>query len=260
MRIASLFILLGVLFQLLGCFYSDDSCARDGGATGTGTQKVCDSSQHVKLHENVDKMLVDRKENMTTDCQDQDPHCTDYASAGECTNNFPWMVAKCPFSCDMCHLRDYSTRCNRTFLNISSEPVYHPGDINFVFSTLPQRMGARFQMHVLSRDPWIVTFENFLSEEQINALLSVAEREGSLGQSLDIGEMDAFGFAAGVSSQDRTSSNTWCKEDCRSNPLVQQVVRQIQQVVYIPPKNYEPFQILRYGVGERYNRHHDTGP
>jgi hypothetical protein len=77
------------------------------------------------------------------DCIDRHPECVGFEQQGECTKNPGWMIINCPRSCDghnnACALRDPTLRCSRTSLNISTEPVYKPGDMNNMFNSLQSR-------------------------------------------------------------------------------------------------------------------------
>ena len=48
-----------------------------------------------------------------------------------------------------------------------------------------------------------------------------------------------------ILSEGRTSSNAWCQGECPKNPLVQQIVRKIEEVTGVPGVNYESFQVLK---------------
>merc|ERR1719199_135568 len=67
----------------------------------------------------------------------------------------------CASSCDACHLRDPKVRCARDRLGIKEDPVYAPGDMEAMFSSIEKTYGTRYGVNVLSRDPWVVTFDNF---------------------------------------------------------------------------------------------------
>ena len=67
------------------------------------------------------------------------------------------MIVHCPKSCDKitnaCYLRDPKIRCNRKNLNISTEPIYRPGDLDKMFRAIPSRFGDRYNIQVLSESP-----------------------------------------------------------------------------------------------------------
>lgn len=77
------------------------------------------------------------------DCLDRHDECIGFEERGECDINPGWMIINCPKSCDKhnnaCTLRDPKLRCTRTALGINTEPVYKPGDMNDMFSSIKTR-------------------------------------------------------------------------------------------------------------------------
>mmetsp|Transcript_9811 Transcript_9811/g.13483 ORF Transcript_9811/g.13483 Transcript_9811/m.13483 type:complete len:367 (-) Transcript_9811:88-1188(-) len=188
------------------------------------------------------------------ECTDRHKNCVQYEGRGECHKNPGWMIVHCAKSCNACHLRDAKVRCQRSALNISTEPIYKPGDLNWMFANIAEEF-PHFGITVISTDPWIVTFDNFLSDEEIHALIST--NEGKWERSTDSGTMNEFGETGRKLSTGRTSSNAWCRHECLNNPHVQNVMNRIEEVTKVPKNHYENFQVLQYDIGQRYNTHHD---
>eukprot|EP01039_Chlorochromonas_danica_P008831 gene8831-9737_t len=193
-----------------------------------------------------------------TSCQDRYPQCNDYASWGECTKNPGWMIVNCPFSCKSCHLRDPKIRCDRSFLNISSQPIFEPGDMDRMFSTLIDRVGHKYPITMHSSSPWVFTFENFTTEDEGIAILNSVQDHWE--RSTDSGSENEFGEAGRILSSGRTSSNAWCRQNCMDDPHVQNVMKKIEEVTLVPTGHSESLQILRYEKGQFYNTHNDMGP
>lgn len=124
-----------------------------------------------------------------------------------------------------------------------------------MFSAIEVMYGERYDVKVLSTDPWVVTFENFLNDDEVNALISTVE--GQWEQSTDSGQVNEFGETGRTLSTGRTSSNAWCRAPCLENEHVQSTIAKIEEVTRIPHSHYESFQILRYELGQKYNMHHD---
>ena len=116
----------------------------------------------------------------TGECKDRHEVCKDYVANGECNHNPGWMTINCPVSCNACHLLDPKVRCDRMRLNISDVPVYAPGDMHNMFSSIQERFGERYGVTVLSEKPWVVTFDNFLSDDEVRCLWSTAGNGGLL--------------------------------------------------------------------------------
>eukprot|EP00913_Durusdinium_trenchii_P020837 g19576.t1 len=99
-------------------------------------------------------------------------------------------------------------------------------------------------MRVLSQSPWIVTFDDIISEEEMAELLASTK---VFNQSRDQGEANAFGMQEGIISSKRTSQTAWCQDTCKELP----------SYIAVPSENFESMQFLKYHVGERYVEHHD---
>jgi prolyl 4-hydroxylase len=190
------------------------------------------------------------------DCKDRHAQCVGFAKNDECVKNPGWMIVNCPRSCKACHLLDPKVRCDRRNLNMSTEPIYKPGDMLEMFQSIEANFGDRYGVTVLSTDPYIVTFDNFLTDTEIEALITTVD--GGWERSTDTGSANEFGEVGRVLSQGRTSSNAWCRAPCESNPHVQNILKKIGEVTRVPRENYESFQVLRYEIGQAYNPHHDA--
>lgn len=190
-------------------------------------------------------------------CQDRSDLCPQFARQGECTKNPGWMIINCPHACEACHMRDPKVRCDRNFLNISTTPIYQPGDMDDMFRSITRDFSSKYNVNVMSDSPWVVLFEDFLSDEEADALITTVE--GTWERSTDTGATNAFGEAGRTLSTGRTSSNAWCRSNCESNPHVQNVMKKIEEITRIPRNHYESFQVLQYEVGQKYNVHHDMG-
>jgi hypothetical protein len=151
----------------------------------------------------------------TKDCLDRHEQCVDFAKNGECLKTPGWMIINCPRSCDAitnaCALRDPKLRCDRKSLNMTTEPVYKPGDMSRMFNSLVDRFGSKYNVEILSRDPWVAHFDNFISDDEGKALISTIPK---FERSTDSGIMNEFGEVGRVLSTGRTSSNGWCGADC----------------------------------------------
>ena len=165
------------------------------------------------------------------ECIDRHEECGEFQSRGECEANPGWMIINCPKSCDTCELRDPKLRCDRKQLGISEDPIYQPGDMEKMFQSIEPRFASRYNLTVLSKDPWVVVFDGFLTNDESKALVSHVDK---WERSTDTGETNEFGETGRIVSTGRTSSNAWCREDCESDPLVQNVMSKIEEVTYVP--------------------------
>ena len=103
-----------------------------------------------------------------------------------------------------------------------------------------------FGPRVLHRDPWILSFDNFLTSFEADHLLAKAGHK-----------FDRSLAGDGVTPV-RTSSTSWCNVDhCLEDPLVQTIRARISNLTRVPWKNAEHLQVLRYQPGQFYREHHD---
>lgn len=104
----------------------------------------------------------------------------------------------------------------------------------------------RSSPHMDPPGPWVMTFDNFVTEEEADAFLSTTDHHFSRS------------LAGDMVSPVRTSQQAWCQVDpCVNNPLVNRVHERVVNVTGVPKPNAEFFQVLRYEPGQFYKTHHD---
>jgi len=194
-------------------------------------------------------------------CRDlaESTRCQGFQQAGACVTHPGWMSTQCASTCHMCHLLDPKVRCNPSRLNVSRVPAVGPGDIEKMFTSLPERY-PNHAVKILSREPegpWIATLENFVTERESSTLISTTA--AGMRRSTDQGEMDSeSGIQRQITSQSRTSSNSWCGVNCEDQPAVRNLIRRISEMVGVQENNFESPQVLKYAVGQYYRAHHDS--
>jgi hypothetical protein len=112
---------------------------------------------------------------------------------------------------------------------------------------------------VLSRDPWVLQFDDFVSPAEATALRTLGFAAGfepsTAGLTMVGGELKGLPHAS------RTSATAWClPESCEADPAVQAVSARIANVSRVPYNNAEYLQILKYDVGQFYREHVDFIP
>ena len=108
-------------------------------------------------------------------------------------------------------------------------------------------------------DPWVITFDNFISEAECKHLINLGYKNG-YKRSTDVGKRNidgSFGQSVGTG---RTSENAWCdpKSGCRQDAVVQRILKRIANVTGIPDDNYEDLQLLK--VSKENNCHCPFAP
>lgn len=204
-------------------------------------------------------------------CQDRFSYCTQKAANGHCTAFPGWMIVNCCKSCDeeinSSHLIDPKVRCTRESLNISGIPAWRPGDLHRLFTSwATDNRYTKYDPKILSSPdgafggksgPWVVVFDNFLTDDETDALIEGGRLEG-FKRSADQGSANDLGEKQSVISQNRTSSNAWCRSRCESLPGVESVNQKIEQVTGIGRTNFEKIQVLEYNAHQFYRKHHDA--
>lgn len=104
-----------------------------------------------------------------------------------------------------------------------------PGDLDKMFRRLStEPYLSLYDTKILSSPdstggPWVITMENVVNETEAERLIELGAIEG-YARSADVGKMKADGtFESNVNSG-RTSTNTWCKNDCYANETAKVVV------------------------------------
>lgn len=174
-------------------------------------------------------------------CRDADPSCSSWAGAGECDANPGFMLDSCPLSCNACPAGDEDPACVRR----NSTPAVQDRGIAAVFERA-LREYPQYKPRALSRDPWVMTFDDFLSEEETERIIELCS--SSFERSL----------AGDQLSPVRTSHQCWCQvPPCVNDPVVQRISERISGLTMTPQTNAEYMQVVRYEVGQFYKIHHD---
>jgi len=192
-------------------------------------------------------------------CDDEHDACTQWAEQGECENNKAFMILECSRSCATCLMRDPKVRCKR---DESVRPAISgaAGDsINALFERATSDAWAAYSPTVHSRDPWVVTYEDFISAEEADGLLE-AFAGLQLERSSNVGGMDEKGRFRKSLDTSRTSENAWCMGACAQRDTVRRVQWRIGNLTGVSEAQSEFLQMLHYDPGQYYRSHHDFIP
>jgi len=197
-------------------------------------------------------------------CADKDKsgNCAAWTAAGECTNNPAYMKLKCAASCGTCDQLDFKKRCP---MPVDVPPAVPPHAMAETFERALS-LFPEYEPQALSTDPYVVSFENFIQPDEIEALLEHAD--GRFARSKASGGRKGDEFVS-LESTIRTSHTTWCDfAGCLQDPRVQRLTERMSNVTRVPANNSEFIQMLRYESCPHashpecqfYKRHHDTIP
>ena len=139
-------------------------------AVATGQEVVCQADGTC---ENVDVAVpvpkganeMGKPREAIRECLDRHEECVGFEQQGECQQNPGWMIINCAKSCNACHLRDPIVRCDRATLNMSINPIYEKHQMQRMFENIENRFGKKYEINIISTDPWVVTFDNFLTDK-----------------------------------------------------------------------------------------------
>tara|TARA_B110001452_G_scaffold217633_1_gene189203 strand:+ start:1425 stop:2846 length:1422 start_codon:yes stop_codon:yes gene_type:complete len=231
--------------QPSGCEDLRDDCAElaRSNMSGCGEAAVmlkdcratCKMCRYAKLVDDV-----------TGECADKHEQCAHWARIGECGKNKRFMLNGCSRSCEVCDAKRHG--CSRRNARGGIVEGTGEGSMAHMFEQAMVDF-PHFEPTALSRDPWVIQFEN---------LLDPAEAEDMINRCRDFGKFERSQAGDQVSSV-RTSSQCWCDDtnDCLKNPSIAAVTRRIMNVSRLPMENAEYFQILQYEPGQFYRQHHD---
>jgi prolyl 4-hydroxylase len=157
------------------------------------------------------------------------------------------MLNLCPKTCRICGPGDFCIAdpndrgafaepgaLDRNFERIISDPSYQ-----------------KYKPHGLSKDPWVVAFDNFLEDTEVDAVLDQFQTGWKRSQ------------AGGLIGEDsvmevRTSEQIWCDSKvCEKKAAMNKLVENIEKITGVPRNHYEDTQMLRYLKGQEYKHHLD---
>jgi len=212
--------------------------------------------------------------NVQHNCINHHESCLWWAFTGECESNPDFMSLNCGPSCRSCHMIDIRNRCpldpnaknaieandlNKLFLKIADirgpfkqyEPVVHSHPSNAM-----NLENIQYGEDAVTDGPWIVSFESFHTPKEADRMIQWGnvlgyERSENVRDELPDGTLDE------QTDDTRTSYNTWCTDDCETDPYVQNVIHRMVSVTGIDTINYESMQLLKYTKGQYYRIHHD---
>lgn len=176
------------------------------------------------------------------------------------------MATNCAPACMTCELLDFKNRCPP--LPEGTPAALEPGGLDAMFTRIistapgnqtnisvsPEIPPYTVTVHSSPDDngrPWVITLDNFFTEEEAKALIEHGYEEG-YKRSEDVGKRKLDGSFSSVQSEGRTSENAWCSAHggCRFKNVPKRILDRMATVTGIPPENHEDMQILKYENGQ----------
>jgi prolyl 4-hydroxylase len=164
-------------------------------------------------------------------CKFDNELCTYWSAIGECDKNPNYMRHNCAPSCKTCDQLDWDMRCQ-----------YDPDEIVWnetgKVDALMKQIVRDYDAEVWSEDPWVLTIDDFLSEQDCQTLIDWGHNL-EFERSVDAGKILEDGSIESVISTSRTSTNAWCLEGCFEDPVTQTVLDRLEAMLNIPRTHYE---------------------
>jgi prolyl 4-hydroxylase len=155
----------------------------------------------------------------------------------------PVVKTHCAPACMSCELFTVEGRCP---IDPNAVSAWKEGDLDAMFTRLttePYR--SMYDVEVLSSDPWVITIDNLISNEEADRIIELGSRRG-YERSKDVGAKQADGSYGEVVTEYRTSHNAWCQNECRNDTMVVSVHERIAEITGLPKINSEDLQLLKY--------------
>ena len=165
-------------------------------------------------------------------CTDTQEYCQLWKEQNQCNENPSYMLQYCQKSCNAC-----DTRCDNTRIKFKK---------GFINNTIQNLKSKEYNFTILSQNPWIVQFHNFLSDYESDHIITLCDGRFERSQA-------GYGVV-----ESRTSEQCWCQEySCTKDNIIKTVEKRVANIVNMPVANAEYMQILKYNSTQYYKNHHD---
>jgi len=184
-------------------------------------------------------------------CRDRLATCAEDAKRGYCQSRPGYMILNCCVACDpyvnSSELIDPKKRCSKEHLK-TPDPIWRAGHLNQLFASwaTDEEIKHSYGLEVISSpdpkkygvtrdgakigDPWIVAFHDFLTEGEVRDLVRGGEMDKGYEQGTVL-EKNEMGKMEDVTMNDvRTSSTSFCLENCRRLTGVRSATEKIERV------------------------------
>jgi hypothetical protein len=200
-------------------------------------------------------------------CQNRHRSCTFWAAVSECERNPTYMELNCSPACHSCSRVIFEQRCPVTE-ELKKTNAWGPGDLNQAFQEIvdnPEWQAYNLKIHsqpnpsdpAIFDGPWVITLDDFVTKDECTRMIELGRVEGYERSEDHSDAMHVDGSFEGILSEERTSTNAWCTDDCFEDKATNDILGRIERLIRIPESNYEFLQLLRYDVGQFYGVHHD---
>jgi len=203
---------------------------------------------------------------------------------------YEYMMSECAPACQSCETSLIDLEVAKIMSDCIPDTrhgnIFGPGDLNRMFERIvgelefgEDKIVPDYKANIHSRPthppgfkgndddpteyvlgPWVVTLENILTDEECDRLVQLGGSRGYIRSELEEEkDYDEEQLRIEKETEDayRTSTNTWCEEECWRDPVTQRVLQKISNVTGVPDSFSEYLQLLSYVPGQYYKEHHD---
>jgi prolyl 4-hydroxylase len=204
-------------------------------------------------------------------CKNQYEFCAICAVKGQCEWDPP-MKFQCAPVCESCEQMDADVRCR---VDPDAIDALYPGDLDRLYESITTNPAFdKYGPKVISRPsyapgdtsettdyqlgPWIVVFENALTNEEADRFIELGSKLGYKESLTHIpGQSEKDGTPTLSKDTSRTSTTAWCLFECAEDPIVLRVMDRIATITGVAERNFEAIQILKYEKDQFYRIHSD---
>ena len=182
-------------------------------------------------------------------CKNSRHDCIQRAFEDECESNFAFMITECPLACRFCDKKDVYERCKN---EEPSGPWIIADGLQLKLEHL-KRQGKPelITMGDDPDDPWILKWDDFLSNREISNLLALAK---------GLHWIDSTPVApTGLMEQRnvrRQSKSAYCV-DCKDDTH-RKLQKALSSLLDADPSYIEPFEFVHYDKLQSFAMHHDV--
>ncbi len=247
-------------------------------------------------------MTLPQFASIRTICQNSDEYCSALAADGACNEPtdddeeqaeelYNFMMTECTAACQVCEnlISEEDAEIVKNCVLDAKTDIFGPGDLNKMFERIVGEseegddvVVPKKNVRILSRPnhppnftgndddptdyvigPWVVTLDNFVTDEECDRLIQLGSKMGYTRSSLEEEKnYDKEELEQEREGDDayRTSTNTWCDETCNKDELGKNVISKLANATGIPDAYSEQLQLLSYIPGQYYKDHHDWIP
>lgn len=104
------------------------------------------------------------------------------------------------------------------------------------------------EVHTVHTEPRISIVKNVVSQEEASIIIEVLD---------SYFERSTVGYDSSSNMVDESRTSYTCYLRRSESPIIEAIEKRISSLVDLPERHIEPFQVLRYQVGQKFSPHYD---